>query len=108
MVCILKFAVYVLMSSSNRKEVWLYLLGVLSADKSKYDNITLGQEMTAVRSKFLEYESVSKRIPLLEKQIRTEVLWYFRQRMSSHSLKIRRDVTSGWFGSLIFSIPQLA
>ncbi|WFD28298.1 hypothetical protein MNAN1_003306 [Malassezia nana] len=47
-----------------RGEVWLYLLGVLSADKS--------QEMTAVRSKFLEYESVSKHIPLLEKQIRTE------------------------------------
>lgn len=43
--------------------------------------LTTGQEMTAVRNKFLEYESVSKRIPVMEKQIRTEVLRYYRQRL---------------------------
>ncbi|WFC99028.1 hypothetical protein MYAM1_001763 [Malassezia yamatoensis] len=56
-----------------RGEVWLYLLGVLSSDKS--------QEMTTVRNKFLEYEAVSKHIPVLEKEIRSEVLRYFRQRL---------------------------
>ncbi len=35
-----------------RGEVWLYLLGVLSDDK--------GQEMTSVRSKYLEYEALDK------------------------------------------------
>ncbi|KOS13422.1 ankyrin repeat-containing protein [Malassezia pachydermatis] len=69
-----------------RGEVWLYLLGVLSSDKS--------QEMTAVRSKFLEYESVSKRIPGVEKQIRTEVLRYFRQRMETHQISQHRDGAS--------------
>ncbi|PKI83623.1 hypothetical protein MVES1_002757 [Malassezia vespertilionis] len=59
-----------------RGEVWLYLLGVLAANKS--------QEMTTVRSKFLEYESFSKRIPSVEKLIRTEVLRYFRQRFHVH------------------------
>lgn len=40
--------------------------------------------MTTVRSKFLAYESVSKRIPVVEKQIRTEVLRYYRQRQHAH------------------------
>lgn len=60
-----------------RGEVWLYLLGVLSVDKS--------QEMTSVRSKFLEYESANKRIPYLEKQIRAQVLRFYRQRLAGGS-----------------------
>ncbi|WFD35216.1 hypothetical protein MCUN1_002066 [Malassezia cuniculi] len=71
------------------EEVWLYLLGVLSVDKS--------QEMTSVRSKFLEYESADKRVPYLEKQIRAQVLRYYRQRLtggitSSHRGMFTRDL----------------
>lgn len=76
------------------QEVWLYLLGVLSADKS--------QEMTTVRNKFLEYESVSKRIPFVEKQVRTEVLRYYRQRLSSTSSERER------FGISIIRGPRPA
>lgn len=76
------------------QEVWLYLLGVLSADKS--------QEMTTVRNKFLEYESVSKRIPFVEKQVRTEVLRYYRQRLSSNSSERER------FGVSIIRGPRPA
>ena len=73
--------------------MWLYLLGVLSSDKS--------QEMTAVRSKLLEYESVSKRIPGVEKQIRTEVLRYFRQRMETHQISQHRDGASSMYTNLL-------
>ncbi|EDP42811.1 hypothetical protein MGL_3011 [Malassezia globosa CBS 7966] len=70
----------------NRQEVWLYLLGVLSADKS--------QEMTAVRNKFLEYEGVSKRIPAVEKEVRTEVLRYFRRQLDPNQRRSRPDTNA--------------
>lgn len=57
-----------------RGEVWLYLLGVLSADKS--------QEMSSVREQSLAYEAVNKRVQVIEKQVRAEVHRYFRQRLA--------------------------
>ncbi|PWN43354.1 hypothetical protein IE81DRAFT_322423 [Ceraceosorus guamensis] len=56
-----------------RGEVWLYLLGVLSDDKS--------QEMTSVRSKYLEYEQLDKHHPALEKRIRGECARYYQRRL---------------------------
>ncbi|WFD31836.1 hypothetical protein MSPP1_002876 [Malassezia sp. CBS 17886] len=70
-----------------RGEVWLYLLGVLSSDKS--------QEMTSVRNKFFEYEGVSKRVPVIEKHVRNEVLRYYRQRLSM------RPGSLNWVGQSI-------
>lgn len=58
-----------------RGEVWLYLLGVLSDDK--------GQEMTSVRSKYLEYDSLNKHNPVLEKRIRSECSRYYQKRLAS-------------------------
>lgn len=53
--------------------------------------------MTTVRSKFLEYESMSKRIPMLEKQIRTEVLRYYRQRLPTNlSARQHSDMSKSW------------
>ncbi|EPQ29645.1 uncharacterized protein PFL1_02865 [Pseudozyma flocculosa PF-1] len=58
-----------------RGEVWLYLLGVLSDDK--------GQEMTSVRSKYLEYEQMDKHSPALEKRIRAECSRYYQKRLAA-------------------------
>lgn len=48
--------------------------------------------MTSVRSKFLEYESANKRVPYLEKQIRTQVLRYYRQRLGGSSINSYRGM----------------
>lgn len=56
-----------------RGEVWLYLLGVLSDDKS--------QEMTSVRSKYIEYDSLDKHNLLYEKRIRNEAVRYYQRRL---------------------------
>lgn len=58
-----------------RGEVWLYLLGVLSDDK--------GQEMTSVRSKYLEYEALDKHNPALEKRVRSECSRYYQKRLGA-------------------------
>lgn len=58
-----------------RGEVWLYLLGVLSDDK--------GQEMTSVRSKYLEYEALDKHNPALEKRVRSECQRYYQKRLGT-------------------------
>ena len=50
-----------------------------------------GQEMTTVRNKFLEYEGVSKRIPSIEKDVRIEVLRYFRHRMNPTQQRHKQD-----------------
>ncbi|PWO00379.1 hypothetical protein FA09DRAFT_327820 [Tilletiopsis washingtonensis] len=62
---------------SVRGEVWLYLLGVLSDDKS--------QEMTSVRSKYLEYEQLDKHNAVLEKRIRPECARYYQRRLIKRS-----------------------
>lgn len=56
-----------------RGEVWLYLLGVLSDDKS--------QEMTSVRSKYMEYDSLDKHNHLYEKRIRNEAVRYYQRKL---------------------------
>lgn len=56
-----------------RGEVWLYLLGVLSDDKS--------QEMTSVRSKYMEYDSLEKHNHLYEKRIRNEAVRYYQRKL---------------------------
>lgn len=56
-----------------RGEVWLYLLGVLSDDKS--------QEMTSVRSKYMEYDSLEKHNLLYEKRIRNEAVRYYQRKL---------------------------
>jgi hypothetical protein len=56
-----------------RGEVWLYLLGVLSDDKS--------QEMTSVRSKYIEYDSMEKHNVLYEKRIRREAARYYQRNL---------------------------
>ncbi|CEH18341.1 ypt rab-specific gtpase-activating protein gyp1 [Ceraceosorus bombacis] len=61
-----------------RGEVWLYLLGVLSDDKS--------QEMTSVRSKYLEYEQLDKHHPALEKRIRGECARYYQRRLATSAI----------------------
>ncbi|KAN0063455.1 hypothetical protein ACQY0O_003901 [Thecaphora frezii] len=58
-----------------RGEVWLYLMRVLSDDK--------GQEMTSVRSKYLEYEHLDKHNPALEKRIRSECSRYYQKRLAA-------------------------
>lgn len=58
---------------SVRGEVWLYLLGVLSDDKS--------QEMTSVRSKYMEYDSLDKHNLLHEKRIRNEAIRYYQRKL---------------------------
>lgn len=51
--------------------------------------------MTAVRNKFLEYEGVSKRAPMIEKEVRTEVLRYFRRQMSPKQKRLVADFHHG-------------
>ncbi|WFD01489.1 hypothetical protein MOBT1_000154 [Malassezia obtusa] len=50
-------------------------------NEEQYVQALITKEMTTVRNKFLEYEAVSKRIPVMEKQIRSEVLRYYRQQL---------------------------
>ena len=50
--------------------------------------------MTAVRNKFLEYEGVSKRIPAVEKEVRTEVLRYFRRQLDPNQRRSRPDTNA--------------
>ncbi|PWN52160.1 hypothetical protein IE53DRAFT_385426 [Violaceomyces palustris] len=64
-----------------RGEVWLYLLGVLSDDK--------GQEMSSVRSKYLEYDSLDKHNPVLEKRIRGECSRYYQRRLAVRPIRGR-------------------
>ena len=47
-----------------------------------------------MRNKFLEYEGVSKRIPSIEKDVRIEVLRYFRHRMNPTQQRHKQDANS--------------
>ncbi len=69
-----------------RGEVWLYLLGVLAADKS--------QEMTSVRSKFLEYEGMHKANPLIGRAIEAEAASFFRRKIAYRPPPDRRLLKS--------------
>ncbi|KDN52685.1 hypothetical protein K437DRAFT_253880 [Tilletiaria anomala UBC 951] len=71
---------------SVRGEVWLYLLGVLSSDKS--------QEMTSVRSKFLEYEGMHNKNPFIHKSIHTESEKFYKTRLAWRPPPDRRLVKS--------------
>ena len=72
--------------------MWLYLLGVLSDDKSECVSrcnacgpsecsSLPGQEMTSVRSKYLEYDSLDKHNAYLEKRIRNESARYYQRKL---------------------------
>ena len=72
--------------SSVRGEAWLYLLGILSADKS--------QEMTTVRSKFLEYEGMHKKNPIIGRQVEFEAEKFWKKKLAWKPKPDRRLVKS--------------
>lgn len=57
-------------------------------------SVGIGQEMTSVRSKFLEYDSLDKDHPFLEKRIRVECKRYYQRRLT-HRPRTTRNKLAG-------------
>lgn len=56
-------------------------LQVVRAQSLTFNHVNPGQEMTSVRSKYMEYDSLDKQSALYEKRIRSEAARYYQRRL---------------------------